>query len=57
MDFLSSEPEGPEELTLVYYDEAERQIHLGHKPLVLQRLLTVRTFPDTEIAHLCFVES
>jgi len=42
MEFLSSGPEGLEELALVYYDEAKRQINLARKALVFQRFWPVR---------------
>jgi hypothetical protein len=43
-NFLSSGPEGLEELALVYYDEAKRQINLACKSLVFQRFWPVRLF-------------
>jgi len=43
-NFLSSAPEGLEELALVYYDEAKRQINAACKALVFQRFQLVRLF-------------
>jgi hypothetical protein len=49
MEFLSSAPERLEELALVYYDEAKRQINSTCKPLVFQRFWR-RGFLDFSIA-------
>jgi hypothetical protein len=44
MEFLSSVPQGREELALVYYDEEKRQISLARKALVFQRFWPLRLF-------------